>query len=78
VIGLRVANGTPTSQLMMNLVIPLFIYTWGATSRSRDTFRVVHSAIVTQVVNRNLRKFGIDISIQYLYAFSLSILFSIW
>ena len=46
----------PRVQLIINIVIPLFIYTCGATSRSRDKFRVVHSAIATLVVNRSFAK----------------------
>jgi len=41
------------------------------TPRSRDKSRAVHSAIATQVVNRNLRKFRISIWLQYCYRFSL-------
>jgi len=50
---------------MVDLVIPLFIY----TQRSRDKFRAVHSAIATQVVNHKLRKFQINIYMRFHYQF---------
>jgi len=69
---------TTVSKTDLNIPVPLFLYTRRSTQRSRDKSRAAHIAIATLVVNYNWRNFRIGIWIQYLYAFSLSILFSIW
>jgi len=62
----------------MDLVIPLIIYTQRMTPRSRDKFRVVHSAMATLVVVRCLHEFRIGTWLQYCHRFSLLILFAMW